>query len=160
MNESENNLNSVHNALARPEQRLVSLRILHSLLFLSRHTSAHYESNCGFYLVWVSTLSMMPYSLVFPPRLARHQYCPLCSGNTGEIIKPTWIMNIMHFLFFLSSAHLWIKFDEWIFLQVYWPLVPLKGETDGHIRVGWPVNTNIMHIFSSQPAITTKYPNK
>ena len=104
MNESENNLDSVHYALARREkQRLVSLRILHSPpVFIT--ASAHYESNWGFYLVWVSTLSMMPYSLVWPPLplLATHQYWPLCSGNTGEITNPTWsnilLLHVSKFL--------------------------------------------------------------
>ena len=46
---------------------------------------------------------MMPYSLVFPPLLARHQYWPLCSGNTGEIIKPTWINDIIYYAFLVFS---------------------------------------------------------
>ena len=108
MNESENNLDSVQYALARQvKQRLVSLRILHSPpVFIT--ASAHYESNWGFYLVWVSTLSMMPYSLVCPPLplLATHQYWPLCSGSTGEITNPTCsnivLLHVSIFLIFRS----------------------------------------------------------
>ena len=42
-----------------------------------------------FYLVSIRTIREIPYSLVCPLYLARHQYCPLLSGVTGEMMNPT-----------------------------------------------------------------------
>ena len=41
------------------------------------------------HLVSISTLRLIPYSLDLPRYLARHQYCPLFSGVTGEMVNPT-----------------------------------------------------------------------